>query len=324
MLAGRRAGPIERVAAELNLPARVFDLGDAAAAGAALAGMAVVANCAGPFAATSAPMIDTCLISRTHYLDITGEIDVFVAAQRRHEEAQAAGIVICPGVGFDVIPTDCIAAVLKEALSDATHLVLAFDAGGRMSPGTARTLVESFRLGHSSGRVRRNGVIEELPLAHYWRHIDFAGGSALAIAIPWGDLATAWFSTGIPNIETYVAVPRAAAYASRALNWLRPLLASAPGQVLLHRLANRISGPSEEQLRTGGTRLWGEVRNAAGERRTAQLETANGYRLTADGTIMAVQFVLNAAPSGGYYTPSMLMGARCVEQLPGSSSIRVH
>ena len=188
VLAGRRAGPIERLAAELNLPARVFDLGDAAAAAAALAGMAIVANCAGPFAATSAPMIETCLISRTHYLDITGEIDVFVAAQRRHAEAQAAGIVICPGVGFDVIPTDCIAAVLKEALSDATHLVLAFDAEGPMSPGTARTLVESLRLGHSSGRVRRNGMIEEVPLAHYWRRIDFAGGSAMAIAIPWGDL----------------------------------------------------------------------------------------------------------------------------------------
>ena len=94
VLAGRRAGPIERLAAELNLPARVFDLGDAAAAAAALAGMAIVANCAGPFAATSAPMIEACLISRTHYLDITGEIDVFGAAQRRHAEAQAAGIVI--------------------------------------------------------------------------------------------------------------------------------------------------------------------------------------------------------------------------------------
>ena len=90
-------------------------------------------------------MIDACLKSQTHYLDITGEIDVFLAAQRRHAEAQAAGIVICPRVGFDVIPTDCIAAVLKEALSDATHLVLAFDAKGPMSPGTARTLVESFR-----------------------------------------------------------------------------------------------------------------------------------------------------------------------------------
>jgi short subunit dehydrogenase-like uncharacterized protein len=323
VVAGRRAGPIENLAAELGLPMRVFGLDDAPVAAAAIADIAVVANCAGPFAATSAPMIDACLRSRAHYLDITGEIEVFVAAQRRHADAQAAGIVICPGVGFDVIPTDCMAAVLKEALPNATHLVLAFEARGPMSPGTARTMALSLRLGQHGGRVRRNRVIEEVPLAQSWRRIDFAGGSATAIAIPWGDLATAWFSTGIPNIETYAVVPRAAAIASRALNWVRPLLASAPGQTLLHRLANRAGGPSEEQLRTGRSRLWGEVRNAAGERRTAHLETANGYRLTADGTIMAVQYLLTNAPSGGYYTPSMLLGPRCVEQLPGSTSIRV-
>ena len=118
-------------------------------------------------------------------------------------------------------------------------------------------------------------------------------------------------------------MPRAAAIASRALNWVRPLLASTLGQTVLHRLANRASGPSEEQLRTGRSRLWGEVRNAAGDRRTGHLETANGYRQTADATIMAVKYLLTNAPSGGYYTPSMLLGARCVERLPGSTSIRV-
>jgi short subunit dehydrogenase-like uncharacterized protein len=185
VLAGRRAGPIEKLAAELGLPVRVFGLDDATAAAAAVADMAVVANCAGPFAATSAPMIDACLTSRAHYVDITGEIDVFLAAQRRHADAQAAGIVICPGVGFDVIPTDCMAAVLKEALPDATHLVLAFDARGPMSPGTARTMARALRFGKHGGRVRRNGVIEEVPLAQSWRRIDLAGGSATAIAIPW-------------------------------------------------------------------------------------------------------------------------------------------
>ena len=238
VLAGRRAGPIEKLAFALDLPMRVFGLDDAPAAAGAIADMIVVANCAGPFAATSAPMIDACLRSRVHYLDITGEIDVFLDAQRRHADAQAAGIVICPGVGFDVIPTDCMAAVLKESLPDATHLILAFDAPGPISPGTARTMMRSLGLGRHGGRVRRNGVIEEVSLAQSWRHIDFAGGSATAIAIPWGDLATAWFSTSIPNIETFAAVPRTAANASRALNWVRPLLASAPGQTLLQWLAN--------------------------------------------------------------------------------------
>ncbi len=149
------------------------------------------------------------------------------------------------------------------------------------------------------------------------------GRSAMTVAIAWGDLATAYVSTGIPNIEIYASMSLAAAIASRALNWARPLLAWAPVQELLRRLADRSTGPSEEMRRTEKSRFWGEVRNSAGERRTARLETANGYRLTADGMIMAVNFCWSARRSGGYYTSSMLMGARCVEQLPGSTSIRV-
>ena len=323
VLAGRRAGPIEALAEDLGLPARVFDLGHPRAAAAALADMAVVSHCAGPFSATSAPMIDACFASRTHYVDITGEFDVFVAAQRRHADAQAAGIVICPGMGFDVIPTDCLAAVLKQALPDAEHLVLAFDARTHVSLGTACTMVESFRHGRRGGKVRRNGVIEDVPLAHSRRRVDFTGGSAMTVAIAWGDLATAYVSTGIPNIETFVSMPSAAAIAGRALNWARPVLASAPVQKVLRRLADRSTGPSEEELRAGRSRFWGQVSNAAGKHRTARLETANGYRLTADGTIMAVKFLLDHTPAGGYYTPSMLFGARCVEELPGSTPIRV-
>jgi short subunit dehydrogenase-like uncharacterized protein len=171
--------------------------------------------------------------------------------------------------------------------------------------------------------VRRNKVIEEVPIAHSRRRIDFTGGSAMTVAIAWGDLATAYVSTGIPNIETYASMPLGAAIASRALDWARPLLACVSVQELLRWLAGRSTGTSEEELRTGRSRFWGEVSNAAGERRIARLETANGYRLTAEGTIMAVKFLLEHAPAGGYYTPSMLMGGRCVEQLPGSTLIRL-
>jgi short subunit dehydrogenase-like uncharacterized protein len=120
-------------------------------------------------------------------------------------------------MGFDVISTDCLAAVLKQALPDAEHLVLAFDARTRVSPGTAHTMVESFRHGRRGGKVRRNGVIEEVPLAHSRRRVDFTGGSAMTVAIAWGDLATAYVSTGIPNIETYASMPSAAAIERRAL-----------------------------------------------------------------------------------------------------------
>jgi len=320
ILAGRRAPPIEVLARDLGLPSRVFDVNDRSDMVAALRDVDAVANCAGPFTATSRPMLDACLEATTHYLDITGEIDVFVDAERRHSAAREAGIVICPGVGFDVVPTDCVAAVLKQALPDATDLALGFDLNSTPSPGTAKTMVEGLR---SGGRVRRDGEIVAVPFGYRTRSIDFGDGPCLCVTIPWGDVATAYFSTRIPNIEVYVRASAATVFAMRRLNGLRPILGVPGVAAMLRRLAARSGGPSGPQLREDIGHVWGEVRNAQGARRTARLTTPNGYRLTADSTIMATIHVLTQRPAGGYYTPSGLMGPRCVERLAGASEIHV-
>jgi short subunit dehydrogenase-like uncharacterized protein len=266
-------------------------------------------------------MVDACLLARTHYVDITGEIDVFVAAQRRHNEAAAAGIVLCPGVGFDVIPTDCAAACLIAALPDATRLALGFRAVGARSPGTARTSIEGMRQG---ARVRRNGAIVAEPLGKRTRMIDFGTGAKLAVSIPWGDVATAYFTTGIANIEVYVpASPRSIARLRR-LDRLRPLLHLPLVSAVAGRIAARRNpGPSEKDRDSEKTWIWGEVRNDRGDTRVARLTTPNGYRLTADGVLMAVRALLVRAPGGGYFTPSQLLGARCVERIPGCSAIKI-
>ena len=321
ILAGRTEASVAALARELNLPWRFFDLADPEGGRKALADVAVVAHCAGPFSATSEPMIDACLATRTHYADITGEIDVFVAAQRRGDAAKTAGIVLCPGVGFDVIPTDCVAACLAEALPDATHLALGFQGLGGMSPGTARTSVEALRTG---GRVRENGKIVRVPLGSRTRTIDFGAGSKFAVAIPWGDVATAYFTTGIPNIETYIASSPRAAARMRRLDWASPLLRLPGAMVFLGRTAASANpGPSPADLAEGKTYVWGEARNAKGSVRTARLVTTNGYRLTADGVLMAVGALLERPRAGGYCTPSQLMGPRCVEHLPGCSAIQI-
>jgi short subunit dehydrogenase-like uncharacterized protein len=322
VLAGRSEALIKTLANELRLPWRVFGLDDPAAAARALADVAVLANCAGPFSATSKPMIEACLASKTHYLDITGEIAVFVNAQRHGTAAKRVGIVLCPGVGFDVIPTDCVAAVLKEALPDASHLALGFDAPMSLSPGTSKTSIEGLKFG---GLIRKDGEIIEVPLAHHTRRIDFGAGDRFAATIPWGDVATAYFSTGIPNIEVFVPVSPAVAAGMRGMSWLRPLLTLPPVQVLLKGLAQITAGggPSQRDLNEGTTYVWGEVRNGAGDVRAARLTTANGYRLTCHGVLLAVRTLLQHTRPGGYYTASQLMGPRCVERLPGSSRIKI-
>ena len=90
-------------------------------------------------------------------------------------------MVLCPGVGFDVIPTDCVAAALKAELRDATHLALGFDSRSGFSPGTVKTSVEGLAQG---GKVRRYGLIVSVPLAYKVRRIDFGDGEKEAMTIP--------------------------------------------------------------------------------------------------------------------------------------------
>jgi short subunit dehydrogenase-like uncharacterized protein len=204
ILAGRNAGKVRALAKELHCEARVFGLDDQTATLVALEDVAAVLNCAGPFAHTAGRMMQACLASHVHYLDITGEIDVFELAQSLDEKAKRARAVLCPGAGFDVVPTDCVAACLLEALPNATHLALAFETRSRASIGTAKTTVESLGLG---GRIRKNGKIVAVPFAYRTREIDLGEGVRETVCIPWGDVSTAFHTTGIPNVEVFLAGP---------------------------------------------------------------------------------------------------------------------
>lgn len=321
ILAGRSAEPVQALAAELGLEARVFGLDDARRLAAGVRDVALVLNCAGPFSATAAPMIEACLAAGAHYLDITGEIDVLERAQALDARARAAGIVLCPGVGFDVIPTDCVAAALKQALPDATRLALGFDSRSGMSPGTAKTSIEGLAAG---GRVRRDGRIVRVPLAWQVRRIDFGDGAKLAMTIPWGDVATAFHSTGIGDVRVFMAAPPRLIARARRANLVRPLLGMRWVQrALKARVGRSVAGPSQAQRDTLPTWVWGEATNAHGERRTARIRTANGYRLTIDGALHVVDHVLAERPAAGAWTPSRLLGAGLVGRLPGSGPMEI-
>jgi len=315
ILAGRKAAALRALGAEHGLAVRVFGLESPQAISAGLQDVSLVLHCAGPFSATCAPMLEGCLAAGAHYVDITGEIEVFAHCHAQDARAKARGIVVLPGAGFDVVPTDCLAALLKRELPDATELILGFEAGGGASPGTAKTGVEGLAKG---GRVRRDGQLVAVPLAYKTRNFIQDGKSRTAMTIPWGDLYTAFVSTGIGNIETYlVASPRAIATARRA-NWLRPLLGLPPvRRYLQRRLGSRVRGPTAATRASTRSRIWGEVRNGRGEVRRAEIDTPNGYDLTVTGALGIVQRLLGASLPGGYLTPSLLMGADYALALPG-------
>jgi len=317
VLAGRSATAIEALAKELGLEFRVFAV-DAAGRG-TLRDVGLVLHCAGPFSATAAPMMAACASARAHYLDITGEIAVFELAQANAALARSAGIVICPGVGFDVVPTDCIALVLKEALPTATHMALGFDGKSSWSRGTARTMVEGLGQG---GCVRRDGRLVTVPLGYRDRRIDFGAGEKSAMTIPWGDVSTAFHTTGIWNIEAYVPMSPRRLAELRRLNYLRWLMRLGPVQRWLKsRVDRQPAGPDESQRESTPTFVWGEVRDAAGQIRSARVVTANGYTVTVHASLGVVERLLQGDAPAGAITPARLMGARYVETLPGSGPI---
>jgi short subunit dehydrogenase-like uncharacterized protein len=319
IIAGRNQNKIKTLADELGFRSRVFDLLDQQNLTKQLADLQLVLNCAGPFSSTSPAMIKACIQTETHYLDISGEISVFEYAHNQNSQAQASNIVLCPGVGFDVIPTDCIAAQLKQALPDANYLALGFDSNSGLSPGTSKTAIEGLALG---GKVRINGQIKTVPLAWKARTIDFGRGEKLATTIPWGDVSTAYYTTDIPNIEVYIPVSERKLSFLKKANYISWLLGLSPIQRFLKKKAAEKKGPDEEQRKHSDTYVWGEVKNVKGESKIARIRTANGYALTITGSLMVVDYLLNNKVKGGYTTPSQLMGADLINKLSGSETVR--
>ncbi len=315
-LGGRNRTSVEAVARSLRLESRVFDLDDHAALVGHLKEFDLVLHCAGPFSATAWPMLEACAEAGTHYLDITGEIDVFEYVHARAADWRAAGILALPGAGFDVVPSDCLAAMLKRELPTATSLRLAFKSRfGRLSPGTAKTMIEGVPRG---GRVRRDGRIVSVPPGHRVITVVFESEPETAVAIPWGDVSTAYYSTGIPNIEVYMGADAARIRQLQQSMLARWLAGLAPAQWFLKRqIARRVAGPTPEERAADEMLLWGEVTDDAGGRAELRLRTPEGYTFTAEASLAIVARVLKGDFRPGAMTPSLAYGADFVLTLPG-------
>lgn len=309
IVAGRSPEKVEPLARELGLEARAFPL-----TAPRLDGVDAVLHCAGPFVHTSAPMVRACLDAGVHYLDITGEIPVFEAIMAMNDIAVQRGVTLIPGAGFDVVPTDCLAAMLAAKLPGATELELAFyTPKAELSRGTLKTMIESIGEG---GAIRRDGRILRVPPAYDVRTIPFSCGTRMAMTIPWGDVSTAFHTTGIPNIRVYTgASPKSVARMRRIRSFL-PLLGIKPVKRLLQSFANRRSGPGEAQRAAGRTYLWGRVANGVDEV-TMTMTTPEGYAFTVLSTLAAVERLLSSPTRPGSFTPAKYFGAEFVTTIEG-------
>ena len=293
---------------------RAFDLEDGAGIAAALKDIDVVLHCAGPFSRTALPMFEACLEARTHYVDITGEIAVCEALAARDAEASAAGIMVLPAAGFDVVPSDCLIADLAARHPGGRVLRLGLSVRSGASRGTIKTALESV----NAMRIRRDGEIRRVTAGSMRHDFDFGGGPTEALVTPLTDVSTAWWSTGIENIETYNRAGRRLPRLMRLSRWLGWLLAGRAAQALLGRWIDRgPEGPSDAQRRTSEGILVAEIEDSQGRRASARMRVPDPYGFTAKTLVAVGVRVLNGNFKAGYQTPSSAYGADFVRRFDG-------
>jgi len=306
-LAGRDAQKLTDQAKALGLEFHHSPLEDPPALDEALSKTPLVLHCAGPFSKTSQPMVEACLRAGRHYLDITGEIDVFERLAALDDQAKVRRTMLLPGVGFIAVPADCLAAHLKSRLPSAQTLRLAISSLGRASRGTTKTVIEHL---DQPGMVRRDGELVRVPAAWRTQQVDFGEGSRWCVTMPLGELSAAYFSTRIPNIEAYIEVSPAQRILMKLGRHFIWALAPRPIRKLLTGLIDRApQGPDETERAGGRGLIWGEVTDGQGGRAVSRLRTPETYNLTVMTALAVVEKVLSGIAPPGFQTPSSAFGA---------------
>jgi short subunit dehydrogenase-like uncharacterized protein len=316
ILAGRDEIQLQAQAGQFGLEFRAFDLKDANALNATVHEVDAVLHCAGPFSLTFEPMIRACLENRKHYVDISGEIEEFESLAGMDDAARKAGIMVLPGAGFDVVPSDCLAVYLGKKLPTATKLELnIMSVGSGISRGTARSAIENM---HRQGRIRRNGKIVSVPGAWRVKQVDFGRGPRRVMSMGWGDVSTAWYSTHIPNIEAYMAFPSAMINLIYLTRFAGPLLYTRPMKNFLKWAVGKAirPGPSRERNRTGLALFIGEVTDGSRTVR-AKLRTPEAYQLTALTSVEIMKRILSSDYEAGFQTAGKMYGEDFITQFPG-------
>ncbi len=275
----------------------------------------VLINAAGPFIETAKPIAQACIRFGVHYVDVTGEIPVFQQMQNLGKQAKEQGVMLLPGAGFDVVPTDCVALTLKEKMPDANELILAFAGlGGGSSRGTALTAIGQLE---SKTWVRDAGELKSIPWTERSMKIDFGHFKGTCLPIPWGDLQTAWVSTKIPNISVYIPFSR------KVRKWLP--IATRLGEIgfikslLKTYVKSKITGPSAEEREKGQNHVIGIAKNQAGESLRMHLVTPDGYTFTGMSTVEITRKILSGEVKPGYQTPATAFGSGFAESIKGVS-----
>jgi short subunit dehydrogenase-like uncharacterized protein len=313
VIAGRSIYAINALADKYKLSPQIFSLKDYQVVKNNLQGTHTLLNCAGPFSETAEKLMDACMETKTNYLDVTGEIKIFEAAWKRNEKAKEVGITILPGVGFDVITTDCISKKLKEEMPEANFLRIGI--ASKKSKISRGTLISAINQFGEDCIIRESGNLIPIRWGSRTRTIDFGLFRSDTIAVQWGDVCNAFYSTGIPNIEAYLSLPSVLIKLLKKSELFKKFVSSEfLKQNLIKFVSRRIKGPDQKQRNKAEIFIWGEVENTKGEKLEQVYEFPDGYALTAKSAAEVVLRILKDKLNSGTQTPSLAFGSNFMNQ----------
>lgn len=294
ILAGR-SDSVNEIGTALNLSTRVFNIEQTSSY---LEDIDILVNLAGPFSITQDNLIKACIRTKTHYMDIAGEMTEVEQVFNHAPKAKAAKIALVPAAGFGVVPTDVAAKWACDLLEAPTHLTIAYSTVGGASRGTLKTVLKNIQ---TNGHILVEGEYRTARPAQSQKKVRVLGKSFNAVYNPWrADLFTAQLSTGVANIETYSEFP---GFVVKMMNgrliWLRNLILNR----LIHLLPE---GPSEKQIRKGCTYIRAIASNAKGETASVEIKGPEAYQFTVMSLYQTMRLVLEKENTYGFLTPSML------------------
>lgn len=307
LIAGRDERKLAAAAERLGVAYRVAELHDAKSLGTALGGVGVVVHVAGPFVRTARPMAEACLRAGAHYLDLGGEALGIESLARYDADARRRDVMILPAIGFDVVPSDCLVAHVARRLPGATELAIGIGATGFLSPGSAKSFIE---YAGEPVRVRRGGALVCVPPGSLEHVFDFgARGRLASCALSWGDTASAWYTTGIPNITTYFEATPRLRMGLAFCRWFGPVMGSPSVQAVMKAYADMASaGPNAEQRASRRMMISVEAWDAVGRHAAARIETPDSYAFTVVTACAITLRVLEGDFEPGFQTPARVYG----------------
>jgi short subunit dehydrogenase-like uncharacterized protein len=318
-LAGRGANAGAPMAREYGLAWFTARVDEPARLRSMMAGAKVLINAAGPFAATAGPLMDACIDTGTHYLDITGESETIEPTTLWNESAQRSGVMLMPATGFDVVASDCLAAHVARRLPGATTLRIGFHKSDGSSIGSLKTTVEM------SGKgvwVRRQGRLVRIPAGTLTHFFDYGRGAQASLAVSLGDVSSAFYSTGIGNIEAYMSATLPVWTAMTANQYWGWLLGTPPWQAFLK---SQLQWLALDSSRAGINSGWGilvaEATDACGRIVCSRMHTGDVYWFTALSSIGVAEKVLAGEVKPGFQTPSLVYGPDFALEFEGARRV---